>query len=129
MKFFLYRKNKNKNNVTLDKKHFKIIFLLNLLKLHKTFSHNLVSSLYYNTKHLSLNNNNLTISAKIIPFFIKGGNFFSNSILIHEIFTKFYKMMFNNMSSLKLSEYKYYKEFFYNFNRYSNYKNFNYLLN
>ena len=126
MKFFIYKKKKI-SNLSLSKiKYFKITNLLNILKLYKNFTLTLFDFLYYNIKYKK---NNLIVLSKVTPFLIKKGNLFKNSILLFNLFTKFYKIIFSKNTSLKLDDYKYYKEFFYNFSRYSNYKNINYLLN
>lgn len=130
MKFFLYKKTKDSSKLVLINKHIKLIFLLDFLKLHKKFTYNLSEYLYYNSKYKTLLKNNLIVSSKVVSSFIQGGNFFKNSILLNNIFTKFYKLMHNsNNSSLKFNDYRYYKEFLYNFSRYNNYNNLNYLLN
>ncbi len=134
MKFFLSNKSKNKSSLVLVNKQIKFLILINLLKLHKNFLFNLFDFLYYNSRYKlsslnsNKNNTNLIVLTKVIPFFIKGGNSFKNSIFFYNLFSKFYKIMYNNELGFKLTDYKYYKEFFYNFSRYSNYKNLNYLL-
>lgn len=125
----LYKKNKSKNNLVLINKNLKFVLVLNYIKLHKNFLLNLFDFLYYNLKYKSNKISNLIVSTKVIPFFIKGGNSLQNSVTFYNIFTKFYKIIYNNLTVLKLNDYKYYKEFFYNFCRYNNYKNINYLLN
>ena len=92
--------------------------------------YSLFDFLYYNNKNSSsMQTSSYIISSKTISFFIKGGNSFTNSIFLYNLFSQFYKIMYNNTSLFQLNSYKYYKEFFYNFSRYKNYKNLNYLLN
>ena len=111
-------------------KHIKFTTLLNLVKVHKKFTYALFDFLYYNNRSdVQPKKVNYIISSRTISFFIKGGNSFTNSILMYNLFTQFYKIMYNNTSVFQLNNYKYYKEFFYNFTRYKNYKNLNYLLN
>ena len=130
MKFFIYKKNINKNSLIILNKHIKFTTLLNLVKLHKKFIYSLFDFLYYNNKNnVRSQITNFIVSSKTISFFIKGGNSFTNSILLYNLFTQFYKIMYTNTSMVQLNNYKYYKEFFYNFSRYKNYKNLNYLLN
>lgn len=130
MKFFVNKRNINKNSLISLNKNISFILLINLLKLSNKFSYSLFDFLYYNIKNNKRAKlNNFVISSKTVSFFIKGGNSFTNSIVLYNLFTHFYKIMHNNTSMFKLNNYKYYKEFFYNFTRYKNYKNLNYLLN
>ena len=126
MKFFLYKKKKIFSLTTSKIKYFKITNLLNILKLYKNFTFTLFDFLYYNIKYKK---SSLIVLSKVTPFLIKKGNLFKNSVLLFDLFTKFYKIIFSKNIGLRLNDYMYYKEFFYNFSRYDSYKNINYLLN
>lgn len=135
MKFF-----NNSNNATLLKrsnnnskprpyKYVNYLYLFNVIKLQKKFTLCLFDFLYYNSNYKSEKNKYVNVtSANVVPFLLKGGDSFKNSVLLFNLFAKFYKIAYNQVAYNKLDNYKYYKEFFYNFYRYNNYKNLNYLL-
>jgi hypothetical protein len=131
---------KNKKNTRFNNNKFFYVnyfFFLNsqlVFNVHKKFLIYLSDFLYYNKNliHYSKDSfltKNLLLSSSIIPFIIKNGNTCMNSIQFFNLFTKFYTMSFSDALVDKFNNYKYYKEFFYNFKRYNNYKNLNFLLN
>ena len=97
-------------------------------KVDKYF-YNLSNFLYYSSINKLQNKKTLLLSSDLTPFLSKGGNNLKNTVLLFNMFSKFYKMSYNPFMALKFTSYKYYKEFFYNFYRYNSYSNLNYLLN
>jgi hypothetical protein len=130
---------KNKRNTRFNNNKFFYInffFFLtsqSIFNVHKKFLIYLSDFLYYNRNLINYSKDsfltkNLLLSSSIIPFIIKNGNTFTNSVQFFNLFTKFYTMSFSDILVEKFNSYKYYKEFFYNFKRYNNYKNLNFLL-
>ena len=120
------KNNKNVNNRS-DRANLSLIFN-KIFKNKFSFKGELTTFLTYN-KHttIKIKQNNILLSS-FIPFFIKNGNTLKNSILFFNVFTNFYKTIFNDKLKMQLEQYKYYKEFFYNFSFYNNYRNTSYLL-
>lgn len=56
------------------------------------------------------------------------GNFNKTTITTHNVFSHIYKLFYNNLDYLKNLNYKYTKEFLYNFFKYNNYNNYTFIL-
>lgn len=56
------------------------------------------------------------------------GKFNKTAITTHNVFSHIYKLFYNNLSYLKDLNYKYTKEFLYNFFKYNNYNNYTFIL-
>lgn len=85
--------------------------------------------LVYNT-YLNLNNFLLIKNTNQLTFKYNSlkGNFNKNAIITHSVFAYIYKLFYNNHNYLDNLNYKYTKEFLYNFFKYNNYNNFNFIL-
>jgi len=66
---------------------------------------------------------------KVLGYLLKTGNFSLNAINSFNVFSRIYKLLFINNSTLLTLNYKYTKEFLYNFFKYTNYNNFFFILN
>lgn len=143
MKFINSNNLCNKNSLLKNsKKKYKFFstlfyfFLINYNKNNKKFNYNLNNSVlldfFFYKKSLIKKEQKYILSSDIISFLsTNGNNHFKNTILYFNMFSLFYKLMLLNKldNNSILTDYKYYKEFLYNFSLYSNYNNFNYLLN
>jgi len=105
-----------------------LFFLVKIRNNNFKLYDNLIIFLFNNSINKMQNKKTLLLLSDFIPFLSKGGNNFKNSVLLFNTFSKFYKMSFNPFTLVKFDSYKYSKEFFYNFFRYTNYNNINYLL-
>ena len=96
----------------------------------KKLSTNINNFTYYSRTALITskpNNKSLLKVRELINFFFKNGNFFKTSIAIYNVFSNLYSLFCSTDNSVLTKHYKYFKEFFYNFSIYRNYKNLNYL--
>lgn len=60
-------------------------------------------------------------------FFFSHGNLMKSTISLFNVFSKLYLLFYSKNNSLISKNYKYFKEFFYNFSIYRTYNNLNYL--
>ena len=60
---------------------------------------------------------------------LKNGNYYQNYIKMNLSFSKIYNLIINNKHNLETMDYKYHKEFLYNFYKYKNYNNYTFILN
>lgn len=139
MKFINFNK-KKVNNINLNKinaakgvssRYLNTLFLLLSVKTNKINTLNTGVCLSNTTNNIftqNKNTNKLIVLSKVVPFLNKNGNSFKNSIVVFNMFSKIYSILNSNLVSENLTQYKYYKEFLYNYSMYSNYKNSNFLV-
>lgn len=94
----------------------------NLNLLNNVFNNKLELKLYFKQQ-------NQKNKIKILGYLLKTGNFSLNVINTHNVFSYIYKLLFTNNNLLLNLNYKYTKEFLYNFFKYTTYNNFYFILN
>lgn len=130
MKFL--RQNKKFN---FKKKNEKIIlqsFYLNFFLFYKFFLLKLnFSNLFINLYLYSniLNFSNSKNISNLLSFNIKNGKFISNLVNYSNVFKYVYSFLVDCNFNTYSFDYKYLKEFLFNFNKYSNYNNYLFLIN
>lgn len=128
---FLNNSTKNKKQLSLKKNtsyisYIHFFFFKDLgRKLHRNMSNFLLYS-NLNNQATGANFNSLKIRNLVNHFFFNG-NLMGSSISLFNVFSKLYLLFFNNNNVLLGKNYKYFKEFFYNFHIYRGYNNLNYL--
>lgn len=126
------------NNLSKGKKQFLLkknvnyigyIYFFFFKDLSKKLQKNILSFLL----HSSINNQTDKISfnplkiRNVVNHFFFNGNLMGSSIALFNVFSKLYLLFFNNNNVLLGKNYKYFKEFFYNFHIYKSYNSLNYL--
>ena len=92
------------------------------------------------TNFISYSKNSLSIKERknyiqfvkiknLVSFFLKNGSFLKISIEIFKVFSKMFNLFGSLNNNILEKNYKYFKEFFYNFSIFRNYNNLNYLNN
>lgn len=126
-----YKKSLKKKN----SKKVLIFYYLNFFLFYKFFNfrklyYNYVTNFFSCNLILNLNKNrNFKNLNLLVSFNLKKGKFFSNFIHITKSFYCIYNLLVNLNSLLDVTNYKYFKEFLYNFSKYRNYNNYLFILN
>lgn len=123
-----YNISKNKDKYLSFLSNYKNLQVINIIIFkNKKFKSYMSSYIYSNlSKKIKTSQ---SICNNLFSYSVKSGNFNKNSINNYSVFSKIYSLLFSNGSYLYSSNYKYAKEFLYNFYKYSSYNNFNFLLN
>lgn len=133
MKFLNYN-DKTKKQYILQK-NINYINYLNFFyykNLSKKIHKNIANSYFLNLSNNFTCVDNKVVSNKIrglVNFFFNNGNFMRSSITLFDVFSKLYILFYNKDSSILNKNYKYFKEFFYNFSISKDYNNINFLNN
>lgn len=128
---FLNNTSKNKKQYIL-KKNVNYVNYINFFyyrDLNKKSYKNISNYLFYlNFNNQGPSSNNTTTKIRgLVSHFFRGGNLMKSSITLFNVFSKLYLLFYSNNNSILSKNYKYFKEFFYNFNIYKSYNNVNYL--
>lgn len=90
---------------------------------------NLLNTIFNNKLEVKLYIKQQKSKIKILGYLLKNGNFSLNTINSFNVFSYIYKLLYTNNSELLNFNYKYTKEFLYNFFKYTSYNNFFFILN
>ena len=90
---------------------------------------NLLNTIFNNKLEIKLYAKQQKSKIKILGYLLKNGNFSLNVINSFNVFSYIYKLLYVNNNGLLNFNYKYTKEFLYNFFKYTSYNNFFFILN
>ena len=89
----------------------------------------ILNDIFNNKLEIKLYTNKQNSKIKLLGYLLKNGNFSLNAINSFNVFSYIYKFIYLNNNELLNLNYKYTKEFLYNFFKYTSYNNFFFILN